>query len=83
MPFKFHMKTILRGRRLTRLGKLMKLQSPRIASPFPKQRGAVTSAWGRGTLSDDADCKLCKDLWDAASLSNPYTGVGFGGCRFP
>lgn len=55
------------------------LQSPKIASPFPKQRGAVTSAWGRGTLADDADCKLCKDLWDAASLSNPYTGVGFGG----
>lgn len=52
MPFKFHVKIILRGRRLARLGKLMKLQdpgclqSPKIVSPFPKLRRAVTSAGG-------------------------------------
>lgn len=52
MPFKFHIKIILRGRRLARLEKLMKLQdpgclqSPKIASPFPKLRRAVTSAGG-------------------------------------
>lgn len=79
MPFKFHIKIILRGRRLARLGKLMKLQdpgclqSPKIASPFPKLRRAVTSAGG-GAPSDDADRKACKDLQDAASLSNPYPG---------
>lgn len=52
MPFKFHVKIILRGRRLARLGKLMKLQDPgclqssKIVSPFPKLRRAVTSAGG-------------------------------------